>query len=144
MHVVTLLDAARSHARLSGAPVILLQVSIHDGEAISRLPDVIPATVRSDLFDGPQILGFGTAAQAVMVFNDIVRMLVSTRFECAYEVTLVDGEADPVVESNVDRRRTVEWNRHACARIGANGIECLALSTAEYEAMPPSPPIPYS
>lgn len=139
MNVVTILDAARSHARLRGAPVILLQVSMYDGEAIARLPDVIPPAVCSDLFDGPRILGFDDAGEAVAVFNEIVRALVVSRFECPYEVKLVDGQADPVVESNIDRRRVVDWNRHASARLGAHGIECVPLSDEECEAMPPLP-----
>lgn len=141
MHDVTLTTAARSHAKACGTPVILLEVSIHDGEAISRLPDVIPPHVCSDLFDGPQMLGFDTRRGAVEAFNEIVRSLVASRFECAYAVSLIPGEGDAVIESNIDRRRALPLGRHAFAIDDGAAVAGSSLSVGEYEAMPPSGPL---
>lgn len=101
MHTISLLQAATSHAAHTETSVILLSVDMTDGEDIARLPDAIPPVMCSDLFDGPQILGFDSVNQAVARFNEIVAGLVVGRFHCPYTITLVDGFGDSVVASNI-------------------------------------------
>ena len=101
MHTISLIQAATSHAAHTETSVILLSVSMTDGEDIARLPEAIPLVMCSDLFDGPQILGFDSVNQAVTRFNEIVSGLVVGHFHCPYTITLVDGRGDTVVASNI-------------------------------------------
>jgi len=131
MRTLALAAAAAAYATLEERPVILMEVSIHDGADIARLPSVIPADDASALFDGPVMLDFDNVSQAARVFNEIVRETVTSLFDCAYTFTLINGRDAPIVHSNIDGRYKHGLHPVALAHFGR--METMLQPTASFD-----------